>query len=59
MFSLISQASETTSKSKVGQISYELGYFIGSHLIEILIGFILIAAVILYFAVFRKKDLDW
>ncbi len=59
MVSLITQVSETGSKNKIGQASYELGYFMGSHLTEIFIAFVLIAAVILYFVVFRKKDLDW
>lgn len=55
MFSLIFQASEKTS----GDLAYELGFFIGSHITEVLVIFLIIAALIIYWAVFRKKNLDW
>jgi len=42
-------------KSKAFQVGYEVGYFVGSNFWEVVTAAVVILAVILYLAFFRKK----
>ena len=42
-------------KSKAFQVGYEVGYFVGSNSWEVVTAAVVILAVILYLAFFRKK----
>lgn len=42
-------------KTKAFQVSYEIGYFVGSNFWEVVTAAVVILAVILYLAFFRKK----
>ncbi|WP_423817816.1 hypothetical protein V5739_08455 [Salinimicrobium sp. TIG7-5_MAKvit] len=42
-------------KTKAFQVGYEIGYFVGSNFWEVVTAAVVILAVILYLAFFRKK----
>ena len=52
MIPLVQQA----ESSKPYEIAYNLGYFIGSNILEILVIALIILGLILYFAFFRKSQ---
>ena len=51
MIPLVQQA----ESSKPSKIAYELGYFLGSNILEVLVIALIILGLILYFAFFRKS----
>ncbi len=55
MYSLAIFAIQEIEKSKAYQVGYEVGYFVGSNFWEVVTGAIVILAVILYLAFFRKN----
>lgn len=55
MYSLAIFAIQEIEKSKAYKVGYEIGYFVGSNFWEVVTAAVVILAVILYLAFFRKK----